>query len=169
MLSDMMLVSATCRIVISYPIRNSTMTNGVVLDPFLGSSSTLVACCETDRICRGIELNHKIVDPVRFGWSNSERCGGHEGSRRTSPAGTGTVKNGSGQRRKGLSRTCFLLQKKPRSLSSSPIIFTCDDVVHCVEANAAFAARFLYVLPSAVVPSDALALACVLYDEVQPA
>lgn len=26
-----------------YPIRNSTMTNGIVLDPFLGSGSTLIA------------------------------------------------------------------------------------------------------------------------------
>ena len=36
----------------SYPIRNSTMTNGIVLDPFLGSGSTLIACEETDRVCR---------------------------------------------------------------------------------------------------------------------
>ena len=48
----------------SYPIRNSTMTNGVVLDPFLGSGSTLIACCETDRICRGIELDPKFVDVI---------------------------------------------------------------------------------------------------------
>ena len=47
-----------------YPIKNSTMTNGIVLDPFLGSGSTLVACCETDRICRGIELDPKFVDCV---------------------------------------------------------------------------------------------------------
>ncbi len=48
----------------SYPIKNSTMTNGIVLDPFLGSGSTLIACCETDRICRGIELDQKFVDVV---------------------------------------------------------------------------------------------------------
>lgn len=48
----------------SYPIKNSTMTNGVVLDPFLGSGSTLVACCETDRVCRGIELDPKFVDCI---------------------------------------------------------------------------------------------------------
>ncbi len=48
----------------SYPIKNSTMTNGVVLDPFLGSGSTLIACCETDRICRGIELDPKFVDCI---------------------------------------------------------------------------------------------------------
>lgn len=48
----------------AYPIKNSTMTNGVVLDPFLGSGSTLIACCETDRICRGIELDPKFVDCI---------------------------------------------------------------------------------------------------------
>ena len=48
----------------SYPIRNSTMTNGIVLDPFLGSGSTLIACCETDRICYGIELDPKFVDVI---------------------------------------------------------------------------------------------------------
>ncbi len=48
----------------SYPIKNSTMTNGIVLDPFLGSGSTLIACCETDRVCRGIELDPKFVDVI---------------------------------------------------------------------------------------------------------
>lgn len=48
----------------SYPIRNSTMTNGIVLDPFLGSGSTLIACEETDRVCRGIELAPKFVDVI---------------------------------------------------------------------------------------------------------
>ena len=48
----------------SYPLRCSTMTNGIVLDPFLGSGSTLIACCEMDRICRGIELDPKFVDVI---------------------------------------------------------------------------------------------------------
>lgn len=48
----------------AYPIKNSTMTNGIVLDPFLGSGSTLIACCETDRVCRGIELDPKFVDVI---------------------------------------------------------------------------------------------------------
>ena len=48
----------------SYPIRNSTMTNGIVLDPFLGSGSTLIACEKTDRVCRGIELDPKFVDVI---------------------------------------------------------------------------------------------------------
>ena len=40
------------------------MTNGIVLDPFLGSGSTLIACCEKDRVCRGIELDPKFVDVI---------------------------------------------------------------------------------------------------------
>ena len=48
----------------AYPMKNSTMTNGIVLDPFLGSGSTLIACMETDRICRGIELDPKSVDCI---------------------------------------------------------------------------------------------------------
>lgn len=48
----------------AYPIRNSSMTNGIVLDPFLGSGSTLVACEETNRVCRGVELDPKFVDVI---------------------------------------------------------------------------------------------------------
>ena len=48
----------------SYPMKNSTMSNALVLDPFLGSGSTLIACCETNRVCRGIELDPKFVDVI---------------------------------------------------------------------------------------------------------
>ncbi|MCI2153288.1 MAG: hypothetical protein LKK26_00950, partial [Solobacterium sp.] len=46
----------------TYPILNSSMPNGIVLDPFLGSGSTMIACEQTDRICRDIELDPKYVD-----------------------------------------------------------------------------------------------------------
>ena len=48
----------------AYPIKNSTMTNSIVLDPFLGSGSTLIACEETERVCRGIELDPKFMDVI---------------------------------------------------------------------------------------------------------
>ena len=49
---------------LSYPIKNSSMTNSIVLDPFGGSGSTLIACEQTDRICRMIELDEKFVDVI---------------------------------------------------------------------------------------------------------
>ena len=48
----------------AYPITNSTMSNCIVLDPFLGSGSTLMACDQTGRICYGIELDEKFVDVI---------------------------------------------------------------------------------------------------------
>lgn len=48
----------------AYPIQNSTMSNCIVLDPFLGSGSTLLACEQTGRICYGIELDEKFVDVI---------------------------------------------------------------------------------------------------------
>ena len=36
--------------------------NGLVLDCFLGSASTLMACEQINRICYGIELEPKFVD-----------------------------------------------------------------------------------------------------------
>ena len=48
----------------AYPIKNSTMTNCIVLDPFLGSGSTLIACEETRRICYGVELDEKFMDVI---------------------------------------------------------------------------------------------------------
>ena len=48
----------------AYPIQNSTMSNCIVLDPFLGSGSTLLACEQTGRICYGVELDPKFVDVI---------------------------------------------------------------------------------------------------------
>lgn len=47
---------------LAYLIRQCTQTNGLVLDGFLGSASTLVACEELGRVCYGIELEPKFVD-----------------------------------------------------------------------------------------------------------
>jgi len=48
----------------AYPIQNSSMSNCIVLDPFLGSGSTLMACEQTGRICYGIELDEKFTDVI---------------------------------------------------------------------------------------------------------
>ena len=47
-----------------YPIQNSSMTNTLVLDPFGGSGSTLIACEQTDRSCNTIELDEKYADVI---------------------------------------------------------------------------------------------------------
>lgn len=47
---------------IAYLIRQCTQSNGVVLDGFLGSASTLIACEQLGRICYGIEIEPKFVD-----------------------------------------------------------------------------------------------------------
>lgn len=49
---------------IAYPIKNSSMTNSVVLDMFGGSGSTLLASDQLDRICYTIELDEKFCDVI---------------------------------------------------------------------------------------------------------
>ena len=49
---------------IANPITNSSMTGCIVLDPFGGSGSTLIACEQTDRICHTIELDEKFCDVI---------------------------------------------------------------------------------------------------------
>lgn len=47
---------------IAYLIKQCTQTNGIVLDGFLGSASTMVACEQLGRVCYGVELEPKFVD-----------------------------------------------------------------------------------------------------------
>lgn len=61
----------------AYPIQNSCMSNCIVLDPFLGSGSTLIACEETNRICYGIELDEKFADVIVHRYV--EKVGGGDG------------------------------------------------------------------------------------------
>ena len=49
---------------VAYPIKNSSMSNCIVLDPFSGSGSTLIACEQTDRVCHTIELDEKFCDVI---------------------------------------------------------------------------------------------------------
>lgn len=49
---------------LAYPIMNSSMSNTLVLDPFGGSGSTLIACEQTDRDCCTIELDEKYADVI---------------------------------------------------------------------------------------------------------
>ncbi len=40
------------------------MSNCIVLDPFGGSGSTLIACDQTNRICHTIELDEKFCNVI---------------------------------------------------------------------------------------------------------
>ena len=60
-----------------YPIMNSSMSNSVVLDPFGGSGSTLIACEQTDRICYTVELDEKFCDVIVKRYI--EQVGGSDG------------------------------------------------------------------------------------------
>lgn len=49
---------------LAYPIMNSSMSNAVVLDPFGGSGSTLIACEQSERTCYTVELDEKYCDVI---------------------------------------------------------------------------------------------------------
>lgn len=49
---------------LAIPIQNSTQTNGLVLDPFGGSGSTLICCEQLGRVAFLIELDEKYVDVI---------------------------------------------------------------------------------------------------------
>lgn len=49
---------------LAYPIKNSSAPNGVVMDLFGGSGSTLMACEQTDRICRTMELDPRYASVI---------------------------------------------------------------------------------------------------------
>ena len=38
-------------------ITNSSKKNGIILDPFLGSGTTIIASEKTDRTCFGVEID----------------------------------------------------------------------------------------------------------------
>ena len=49
---------------LAYPLQNSTAPNAVVLDTFGGSGSTLIACEQTSRICRMMELDERYASVI---------------------------------------------------------------------------------------------------------
>tara|TARA_R100000654_G_scaffold43370_1_gene69568 strand:+ start:57 stop:1229 length:1173 start_codon:yes stop_codon:yes gene_type:complete len=55
---------------IEYFIKNSSKQEDIVLDSFLGSGSTLIACEKQGRICYGIELDPRYADVIINRWQN---------------------------------------------------------------------------------------------------
>ena len=52
-----------------YLLKNSTKRGDVVLDTFGGSGSTIIACQQTGRVCRCVELDPKYCDVIRRRWA----------------------------------------------------------------------------------------------------
>ena len=49
---------------ITRALTNSSGTSDVILDPFLGSGSTIIAAQKSGRVCYGVELDPKYVDVI---------------------------------------------------------------------------------------------------------
>jgi DNA modification methylase len=65
-------------------IENSSDVNGIVLDLFGGSGSTLIACEKTSRDCRMMELDQKYCDVIITRWQNfTGKKAIHEASEKT--------------------------------------------------------------------------------------
>ncbi|GHV26991.1 methyltransferase [Clostridia bacterium] len=61
---------------LAYPIKNSSQPNGIVIDTFGGSGSTLIACEQTDRICCMLELDEKYASVILRRYSEFKQNGG---------------------------------------------------------------------------------------------
>lgn len=55
---------------VTYALFNHTKEGDVVLDPFLGSGTTLIACEKTGRVCYGVELDLHYCDTIIERWEN---------------------------------------------------------------------------------------------------
>ena len=52
-----------------YLIKNSSKRGDVVLDTFAGSGSTVIACEQTGRAARAMEIDPRFVDVIRQRWA----------------------------------------------------------------------------------------------------
>ena len=52
-----------------YLLQNSSKRGDVVLDTFGGSGSTLIACEQTGRVCKTVELDPRYCDAIRRRWA----------------------------------------------------------------------------------------------------
>jgi hypothetical protein len=63
---------------LAYPIQNSSQPNGIVIDVFGGSGSTLLACEQTDRICHILELDEKYASVILRRYADFKQNGGED-------------------------------------------------------------------------------------------
>lgn len=53
---------------VMYALHNSSKVDDIVLDPFLGSGATTIACEKTNRRCFGLELDPRFADVIIQRW-----------------------------------------------------------------------------------------------------
>lgn len=63
---------------LAYPIKNSSQANGIVLDTFGGSGSTLIACEQADRVCNMLELDEKYASVILRRYAEFKQNGGED-------------------------------------------------------------------------------------------
>ncbi len=63
---------------LAYPIKNSSQANGIVLDTFGGSGSTLIACEQADRICHMLELDEKYASVILRRYAEFKQINGED-------------------------------------------------------------------------------------------
>jgi len=70
---------------LAYLIKNSSRTGEIVLDPFGGSGSTLLACEQTGRVCYTAEIDRHYCDVIRKRYwkfvNNGDEDGWQEGTK----------------------------------------------------------------------------------------
>ena len=71
-----------------YLLKNSSQRGNLVLDTFGGSGSTLIACEETGRVCRTMELDPKYCDVIRRRWAEFKFGEGCDWKGITKPEGS---------------------------------------------------------------------------------
>ena len=84
-----------------YLLRNSSQRGNVVLDTFGGSGSTLIACEESGRICRTMELDPKYCDVIRRRWAEFKFGEGCDWKAKTRPEGEPAPESDGGETAEG--------------------------------------------------------------------
>ena len=74
-----------------YLVQNSSRHGEIVLDNFGGSGSTLIACEQTGRVCRMMEIDPKYCDVIRRRWAEFKHGEGCDWKRLTPAIQTETT------------------------------------------------------------------------------
>jgi DNA methylase len=92
-----------------------TDRGAIVVDPFLGSGSTLIAADKTGRVCRGIELDPLYVDVILRRYEAAPRSRSSHPNRaiRSSTTGDNGVGAGSSQQNDVHEKICPVLSASP--------------------------------------------------------